>query len=89
MLLPMSSWQDSRRDSKPTRFSSQLWQVRSFAAGPAAPLGPRHPSEPKSEVHLFSVAVSRGDLTFIPSLLIQPTASTLQGWSAGCTTANA
>ena len=38
VLHPMSCWQDSRWDSKPARFSSQLWQMRAVATGPAAPL---------------------------------------------------
>ena len=38
VLHPMSCWQDLRWDSKPSRFSSQLRQMRAFATGPAAPL---------------------------------------------------
>ena len=40
VLHPMSHWQDLRWDSKPARFSSQLWQIISFANGPAAPQQP-------------------------------------------------
>ena len=38
VLHPMSCHQDSRSDSNPARFCSQLWQMRAFAIGPAAPL---------------------------------------------------
>ena len=37
VLHPMSCWQDSRQDSNPARFFSQLWQMRAFATDPAAP----------------------------------------------------
>ena len=58
----MSSWRDSLWDSKPARLYSQLWQMRSFAAGHAAPLQP-------FEVHSGLGCCHSGNMTFILFLL--------------------
>ena len=38
VLHPMVCWQESRWDSVPDCFSSQLWQMSSCAVNPAIPL---------------------------------------------------